>query len=87
MASAYALKAHEQSNAHAEVLTLRKGIDDVFKSFDFDGSGTVDKEEFRQCLISLDLPPPIVEEFTHKLDLKENDVLLIQSLLPILWNV
>ena len=75
MASAYGLKSHEQTNAHVEVLTLRKGIDDVFKSFDFDGSGTVDKEEFLQCLISLDLPPPIVEEFTDKLDLKENDVL------------
>ena len=67
-----------------EMNAIQKALDEIFKSFDFDGSGTVDKDDFLQCLLAMRIPASQAKSFLKEIGLNDNQIIEYEEFVTVI---
>ena len=81
----YAKHTYNESMTNLpEMNAIQKALDEIFKSFDFDGSGTVDKDDFLQCLLAMRIPASQANSFLKEIDLNDNQIIEYEEFVTVI---
>ena len=81
----YAKHTYNESMTNLpEMNAIQKALDEIFTSFDFDGSGTVDKDDFLQCLLAMRIPASQANSFLKEIDLNDNQIIEYEEFVTVI---